>query len=231
MPMLGEAAVAMWWNMAPAQRVEFEHWHSHEHFPERMGIPGFLRGSRWANVDGGEGFFVMYELDCYDTLTSEGYLQRLNNPTPWSTKMMPHHRDMVRSQCKRVQSSGGGIGQYALTVRFSPAKDRETAVSIDLAAVADAFVNSPGGVAFHVLRTETPEILATKEQRIRGGRDAVADWIVIAIGYDLKTLQKLQRDEFNAQMLEARGIDPGALTGTYQLAYSLAANDLESIAK
>jgi hypothetical protein len=69
MPMLGEAAVAMWWNMVPSQRAEFEDWHSHEHFPERMGIPGFLRGSRWAKVDGGEGFFVIYELDCYEKLT------------------------------------------------------------------------------------------------------------------------------------------------------------------
>jgi hypothetical protein len=226
MSMPGEAAVAMWWNMAPSRRAEFEDWHSHEHFPERMGIPGFLRGSRWANVDGGEGFFVMYELDCYDTLTSEGYVQRLNNPTPWSTKMMPHHRDMVRSQCKRVHSSGGGIGQYALTLRFSPAKDRETEESVYLAALAESFAKSPGGVAFHVLRTETPEVSSTREQQIRGGKDVVADWIVIAIGYDLETLKSLERDEFSAQIMERRGIDPGAISDIYRLAYALAANDL-----
>ena len=63
MPLLGSAAIAMWWDMAPAHRVEFEDWHSHEHFAERLGIPGFLRGSRWADAAGGNGFFVMYELD------------------------------------------------------------------------------------------------------------------------------------------------------------------------
>jgi hypothetical protein len=47
MAFLGQAAIAMWWNMAAEHWEEFEHWHSHEHFPERMGIPGFLRGSRW----------------------------------------------------------------------------------------------------------------------------------------------------------------------------------------
>ncbi|RTZ48030.1 hypothetical protein EKL30_03400 [Candidimonas sp. SYP-B2681] len=226
MPMLGKAAVAMWWNIAPSQRAEFEDWHSHEHFPERMGIPGFLRGSRWASVDGGEGFFVMYELDCYETLTSEGYVQRLNNPTPWSTKMMPQHRDMVRSQCIRVHSSGGGIGQYALTLRFSPAHGREAEVSVYLAEVAESFAKSPGGGAFHVLRTETPQVSATKEQQIRGGKDTVADWIVIAIGYDLETLQTLQHEAFSAPMMEQRGFHPGALSDTYQLAYALTANDL-----
>ena len=95
MALLGQAAVAMWWNMAAERREEFEH--SHEHFPERMGIPGFLRGSRWSRIDKGEGFFVLYELKDYETLTSPGYLERLNNPTPWSIKMMPQHRHMVQS--------------------------------------------------------------------------------------------------------------------------------------
>lgn len=224
--MLGQAAVAMWWNMAPAQRAEFEDWHSHEHFPERMGIPGFLRGSRWASVDGSEGFFVMYELEGYDTLTSQGYLQRLNNPTPWSTKMMPHHRDMVRSQCKRVLSSGSGIGRYALTLRFSPAKGRETQQSAYLAQVAESFAKSPGGVAFHVLRTETPKLSATKEQQIRGGNDAAADWIVIALGYDMGTLENLQRNELGGQMVELQDLALGAIANIYQLAYAVAASDL-----
>ena len=55
MPFLGSAAIAMWWDIAPAQRKEFEDWHSHEHFPERLSIPGFLRASRWAGAN--ESFF------------------------------------------------------------------------------------------------------------------------------------------------------------------------------
>lgn len=47
--MLGSAAVAMWWDIAPEMRAEWEDWHSHEHMPERLGIPGFLRGSRWVS--------------------------------------------------------------------------------------------------------------------------------------------------------------------------------------
>ena len=45
--MLGRAAVAMWWDVPPEVRAEWEDWHSHEHMPERLGIPGFLRGTRW----------------------------------------------------------------------------------------------------------------------------------------------------------------------------------------
>ena len=128
--LLGRAAVAMWWTIDPAMRSEFQHWHSHEHFPERMGIPGFRRGSRWAERDGGPGFFVMYELDSPAILGSDGYLDRLNHPTPWSTKMMPHHLGMVRSLCRVASSHGGGVAGYTTTIRLSPTPGRAEQVRV-----------------------------------------------------------------------------------------------------
>jgi len=41
MALLGEAAIAMWWDIDPSMRGEFEHWHSHEHIPERLSIQDF----------------------------------------------------------------------------------------------------------------------------------------------------------------------------------------------
>lgn len=225
MAFLGQAAVAMWWNMAAEHREEFEHWHSHEHFPERMGIKGFLRGSRWSSIDNAEGFFVLYELEDYETLTSTDYLERLNNPTPWSTKMMPHHQGMVRSQCRLLHSTGGGIGRHALTVRLSPAEGRDAELLGHLSALAAEFVSQPGGVAFHVLRTETPQAASTKEQQIRGGKDKAADWIVVAVAYEASALDALQRESFGED-IESHGARAGALAGRYQLAYAASTNDL-----
>ncbi len=74
MSLLGSAALAMWWDMAPEMKSEFEHWHSHEHFPERLAVPGFRRASRWTSADGGEGIFVMYELSSHAILSSPAYV-------------------------------------------------------------------------------------------------------------------------------------------------------------
>ena len=60
----------MWWDMTPALRAEFEDWHSHEHFPERMGVPGFRRGTRWISATGDDSVFVLYEVESHDTLSS-----------------------------------------------------------------------------------------------------------------------------------------------------------------
>ena len=68
--MLGRAAVAMWWDVPPDVRAEWEDWHSHEHMPERLGIPGFLRGTRWVADSGAPSYFVLYETRDRKTMTS-----------------------------------------------------------------------------------------------------------------------------------------------------------------
>jgi len=226
MPLLGKAAVAMWWDMAAAHRTEFEDWHSHEHFPERLRIPGFRRGSRWASATGGEGFFIMYELQAYETLTSPAYFERLNNPTPWSVKMMPKHSNMVRSQCQVLESHGGGIANAMLTVRLSPAPERADALRGHLRQVLAELPQRAGVTATHLLQTQTPQAASTTEQKIRGGADAVADWIVLASGYDAQVLQDLAVSELGPAAFSQAGALPAQTSALYRLSYTMTPNDL-----
>ena len=226
MTLLGKAAVAMWWDMAPASRAEFEDWHSHEHFPERLGIPGFLRGSRWASSEGTEGFFVLYELAGYETLTSDQYLGRLNDPTPWSTKMMPHHRNMVRSQCRIVESHGGGIAGSMMTIRLSPGEGRADGLQAHLRRTLSGLPARPGLTGGHLLETRTPDIGPTREQRIRGGSDAVADWIVLVSGYDAGLISSLSKDEFGPGALGGAGAASTPRYSFFHLSYAMTPADL-----
>jgi hypothetical protein len=230
MALLGKAAVAMWWDILPAQREEFQEWHSREHFPERMGIDGFLRGSRWSNIDGGTGFFVMYELASYETLTSAGYLQSLNNPSPWSTKMMPHHLHMVRSQCQLLSSFGAGLGRAMLTIRLSPADGQAGPLRAWLDKLLARLAESRGIVGAHLLQTRTPQAAMTQEQKIRGG-DAAADWIVLLSSYETEALQHALAEELSPQRLQAAGALAGMTHGIYALSYSMGKHDLQPAAQ
>ena len=219
MALLGTGALAMWWDMAPEMRADFEDWHSHEHFPERMGIPGFRRGTRWRSATGGEGFFVMYELQDWDMLSSPHYLARLNQPTPWSTRMMPHHRNMVRSQCHVLESRGGGVAGHALTLRLSPQPGRELALRASLAELIAALPDRPGFTGAHLLQHESPRVAATTEQKIRGN-DTFADWVLVAHGYELQALQALAQTEFGEAAMSGRGAAAGGARGLYSLSHS-----------
>lgn len=223
--MLGDAALAMWWDMAPDIREEFEHWHSHEHFVERLALPGFQRASRWAETNCGEGFFVLYELLTYDALVSPEYQARLNAPSDWSRKMMPHHRHMVRSQCRVLASRGGAVAGHVLTVRLSPVDGAEASLRIYLETLVQQLPAQPGVTGAHLLCTETPPIAPTIEQRIRGNADRAADWIFVANGYDALALQRLAESGLSAAALESAGAAAGAIVGTYGLRLSMAARD------
>ena len=201
--MLANAAVAIWCDVGPEIRDEFDDWHAHEHMPERLAIPGFLRGSRWVSADGGIGYFMLYEAQSEATITTGPYLDRLNDPTPWSRKMMPHHRNMVRSLCRVEASFGAGLGQTLLTVRFSPYEDMTNL----LAGVP----SRKGLVAARLLRNiARPDAPQTTEQRIRGG-DAAADWILLVNGYSAEAVASFASRELTAVR--------GAVAGLYRLAH------------
>ena len=189
--MLGKAAITIWCDVAAEIREEFDHWHAHEHMPERLSIPGFRRGSRWVSADGGS-YFILYELESEAALTSAAYLERLNHPTPWSRKMMPHHRNMVRGLCRVEASSSRALGQALLTARFSGERTLD--------------VSRKGIVATHLLRNIAPAIAQTTEQQLRGG-DAAPDRVALVSGYDAAAV--------------AAVAPAGATTGLYRLAYVL----------
>jgi hypothetical protein len=221
MALLGESALAMWWDMAAPMRAEFEHWHSHEHFPERLALPGFLRASRWAAADGGEGFFILYELQEHAALSSPEYLARLNAPTPWSTRLMPHHRNMVRSQARVLHSHGAGVARHALTLRLSPREGETQRLQAALRALVESVPLRAGFGGAHVLRTDTPALAPTTEQKIRGNADRSADWIFIVCAYEREALQALADEALAPAALASLGASPDAAANVYSLSLSM----------
>ena len=198
--MLGKAAVAMWWDVAPEVRAEWEEWHTVEHMRERLAIPGFLRGTRWVAVSGEPSYFVLYEVKEPATLTGKAYLERLHNPTPWSLKMMPHHRNMVRSLCEVRASWGGGLPSVLATIRCSATTDLSQLPRRHGLTGAHLLVSVP-----------TAGVPQTTEQKIRGG-DATADRVLLVGAYDQRAVA-------------AATLPPGAV-GLYRPSYSLSAGEI-----
>src|SRR4051812_42652044 len=103
MALLGDAAMLLWYDIVPEHVAEHDEWHAREHFPERVGIPGFLRAQRWTGEPGSPRYFIIYEVADVGVLTDKPYMERLNNPTPWTSRMMPQFRGMTRGFCTIVR--------------------------------------------------------------------------------------------------------------------------------
>jgi len=169
---------------------------------------------------------VLYELEQYETLTSKGYLDRLNAPTQWSTRMMPHHLNMVRSQCRVAASFGGGMAMSLATIRLSPDAGREKDLRTVLVEILSELPPKPGLTGAHLLLTDTPKTSSpTTEQQIRGA-DRAADWIVLLSGYDPDMVQKVVADRLSSSALRLAGAREKTTIGHYKLAFTMTPLDL-----
>ena len=221
MPLLGRAAMLLTFDIVDAAIAEHDDWHTHEHLPERLSIPGFLRGTRWVAATGAPRYMVLYEVDDLDTLESAPYLERLDNPTPWTRKMMPHYRGMARGLCGVVKSVGFGMGGLAHLLRFRQGGDAR--VETWLAEAMPRFASQPGIGSLHLLRGARAAAM-TSEQRIRGA-DAGVDWALLATGYGERAIATLAQTELAVAALEKHGATE-VTSATYQVAYSLAASEI-----
>jgi len=211
-------------DIAPEAIAEHDDWHTHEHLPERLSLPGFLRGTRWVALSGQPRYFVMYEVSQLDTLTSDAYLERLNNPSPWTSKLMTSYRGMNRGFCSITGSFGFGIGHLGLLIRFKPAKDAEAPVRKWLREVLSAVSSKPGIGGGHLLEGAlTPPM--TNEQRIRGIDSGVA-WAILVTGYGQEALARLSHAELGRAHLEQHGAG-GAAEAIYRLDYSLSHDEID----
>jgi len=224
MPLLGLAAMLLSFDIAPEAIPEHDDWHTHEHLPERLSIPGFLRGTRWVALSGQPRYCVLYEVAQLATLSSDAYLQRLNHPSPWTSKMMPHYRGMTRGLCSVIGSHGLGMGHVGLLLRFAPAADQKEALRDWLLRdLLPRLPARPGLGSVHLLEGALAAQM-TNEQRIRGA-DGGVDWALLVTGYDQDSLATLAESELGKTALEARGAR-GIVSALYRTDYTLTAQEV-----
>jgi hypothetical protein len=117
--LLGRGAVVIWNDVAAEGRNQFYEWHDKEHIPERLAIPGFRRGRRFASPGHSPEWLTLYEADDLSVVTSTPYLARLNAPTPATVSTLRHFRNTSRAACRVVHSSGSSTGGHVLAMRLS----------------------------------------------------------------------------------------------------------------
>lgn len=144
MPLEGKAFLALWNDRSP-DRNDYDVWHSREHVPERLTVPGMIRAGRYANGKGNlPGYYTLYVLEDISVLDRPEYVHLLNNPSPWSRSMRPDFLRFFRLPCTTLMSTGGGVGGWAVLclIPEEPRKD-------DLAALVDDLARQAPVTAVH----------------------------------------------------------------------------------
>jgi hypothetical protein len=208
----GEAVVAIWNGIAEAGRAQFYDWHLHEHIPERVGIPGFLRGRRYIAIDAATHpeFFTLYEAATMQVLQGHDYTDRLNAPTPWTKSATAHFQDTARALARVLDSSGPGMGGVMLTLRFAATPDATTTIA-DLVRAAG---RAPRITGAHLCRADDDASGATTaESKGRTDIQAPPSWFALIEATDAAALATTLPDT----TLQTAGAHGPIHRGLYQL--------------
>jgi len=117
---MGSGFLAIWSDIEAAAETDYLHWMTREHARERVSIPGFLamRFFRALHTDA-RRYMMLYELASPDVVGGADYLARLNNPTPWTQRIMPQLGNFVRGGGRVVAASGTGQGGFVAALPLS----------------------------------------------------------------------------------------------------------------
>lgn len=152
MPLLGSAFVIMWHDIAPDADAAYNLWHTQEHMPERIALPGFLRSRRGLNRSlDRQAYFTLYECDDLGSTISPEYQRSLNFPTEWTQRVAPHFRNFKRMSCETVSSKSRGVGGAIATFRADlPAGIDEPGALEALAPAIDDIAGLAGITGVHI---------------------------------------------------------------------------------
>jgi hypothetical protein len=193
---------------------EFNAWFQGEHLEERLAVPGFLFGRRHQAISGSAGYFNFYLVESPDVLTSKPYLERLDNPTPMTKRIMSEvFINMNRTVCRRTIRRGAFRGAYAVTARFNETPDAGA-----LTATLDDLMrdtNVAGGEIWIAL--ESAGMPVSMEEKLRGGDKKIKGCLMV------DTLRQSDAETLGARLSRQF---PGAELGVFRVLCQLGRGDL-----
>lgn len=182
--MRGQGFLAIWSDIEDERETDYLHWLMREHTAERLAIPGFLavRVFRALREDV-RRFFFLYELETANVVDSPAYLARLDQPTPWTRRIMPVLGNFVRGGGRLLASAGTGQGGNVMALRLRAPPEAETRCILTDLVTADRIT------AARLLVTDGAKTsIPTNEKSIRE-KDRSFEALLLIEGADALSLQ------------------------------------------
>ena len=103
------------------KEIDYNQWHSIEHMPDIISLPGFLRGFRAQGETSTrieDKYFMIYEAEKKEIFVPKNYLERLNNPTKWTKEILSSYISTSRTVCGVIAGKSRGFSSFLANKRF-----------------------------------------------------------------------------------------------------------------
>lgn len=161
-----KAALVVWADIPAADEPGFNEWYNREHMRDRVcELPGFIRGRRYAIVDGAPKYFALYDVADSAVFTREEYVSLVSAPDPSSAYYIPRFQDAYRTISRIDFAYGEGEGAALALWVLDPEADAASIESVR-SAVRDTLL-MPGTVAAQLLSRDDAALAASARRHVR----------------------------------------------------------------
>ena len=228
----GDAALALWGGADPENEDSFNEWYTHEHLPERIAIPGFLRARRYVSCTeqtAARTYFTLYEVRSRDVLVSDAYLGKLNSPTRRTLIHLPQFKAMRRTACRITHSVARGEGGSLVLMEFGPAPGQEEHLRAWIArSLAPEWMRRNGTLAVHLCEADaTATAIAAEVESYRNVPTSAGRWLILVEGAWIDLSSAFEIHVRDLDELARQGTAPETSCTIFRLLGSLAAESVD----
>jgi hypothetical protein len=188
---MSPAILALWNDYPATMAEEYEAWHTFEHVPERLTVPGMRAARRYVSAARKESYFTLYELESLAVIEQPSYLDLVRNPTPWSQKMRQHFSSVLRIPGEIAVKAGSGIGGATLVQAYSVESGKAHASIPMMEEILRQLMTQTRITGFQVVLAEPNQVYEVFEQDEATDPDTV-NVVIIAEGTSVEALSVMQ---------------------------------------
>ncbi|WP_397453072.1 hypothetical protein [Pseudomonas sp. NA-150] len=154
---MSAATLAVLMEAPSSLEEEFNDWYDTEHFPQRIALPGFLKGRRWVCLHSWPRYLAVYDLVDSSALRTCEYLSVSGqHSTPWSRRVLPRtvgRQRLVLESLNDVEESA--ISESLLFASWSATEGKD--IEPLMVAINEVTQRLPGLCSARFFRGATDE--------------------------------------------------------------------------
>lgn len=160
--------LAIWCDIGADDRQEYRNWLMQEHIADRIALPGFLGVRLFEAPDDPLSHFILYATESPQVLHSPTYRAALDNPSPWTRRIMPRFGPFDRAAGAQALKLGNGFGASLAVARIRT--DAPSSDPARLRADLAPFMELSGTVAVRLMAVDRDATgIETEERKMREG--------------------------------------------------------------
>jgi hypothetical protein len=169
--------LAIWCDIRAEDLSDYRQWIIKEHIADRIFSPGFLGARFCTDIADEKSHFFLYATEDKHVFQNPPYLHILNNPSPWTSRIMPKFGPFDRALGEQLLKLGNGFGAFMMVARIRDASDADLeSLPITLAR----FMTMPDVVTVRLMKLDRSATdIKSREKTMRKGAEGDFHYLLV----------------------------------------------------